>query len=251
MILIPHIIHYCWFGHNEMSKKTRQNIDDWKKNNPRFRFIEWNEENFDISSACNFVKDAYKAGEMAFVSDYVRLYAIYNYGGVYLDTDVKLIKPLENVINMFPNGYMGFEDENKINSGLGFGSPKGNEIIKKMINYYNRLTFNLSKMDSQACPVINSLVLKNEGIILNNKIQQVNGFKILPTDFLCPKSVYEGSFNLTNNTISIHEYNASWMNRRKKYWMYFIFTVKRILPKKLVVFLRRGCGNKYDKSTKP
>lgn len=237
--LIPKIIHYCWFGDKEKPKKVIKNIEEWKKINPDYKIIEWNEKNFDISSSCSFVRDAYKNKKWSFVTDFVRLYVVYNYGGIYLDTDVKLIKPLNYAISKFRNGYMGFEDKDKVNSGLGFASSKGNSIIAKMINYYMKLSFDPQNLSAQACPVINSLILKNEGFKINNEFQQLNYFYLLPTDYLCPFDIYNGKYNIDANTISIHMYDASWMRIDTKMQMYTIYLVKKLLPNFLVNYIRK------------
>lgn len=238
--MIPKIVHYCWFGNKKKPLKVKKNIDNWKKNNPDFKLVEWNEKNFDISKSCDFVKDAYSSQKWAFVSDYVRLYAIYNFGGVYLDTDVKLLKPLESVIDEFSGGYMGFEDANKIASGLGFGAPKNNPIIKRMMDYYLDMEFDKDKPEKQSCPIINSKIINDIGGRLNNKKQYIDEFCLLPTEYLCPFDIYSGQYNVTENTISIHMYDASWMRNDKKLWMYMIFHIKKILPNFLVRLLRKS-----------
>jgi len=135
---IPKVIHYCWFGGNEKSKLIKKCIDSWKKYCPDYEIKEWNESNFDIEIN-NYVKEAYEAKKWAFVSDYARLWIVYNYGGIYLDTDVELIKSLDNLLNY--KAYFGSEDGKLINTGLGFGAIKDNEFVKKIKDDYEYIHF--------------------------------------------------------------------------------------------------------------
>ena len=114
---IPKVIHYCWFGNGKMPKLAQKCIESWKKYCPEYKIVCWNEENFDINQN-KYAREAYAAGKWAFVSDYVRLKVLYDEGGIYLDTDVELIKPLDKLIE--ERGYMGFDDNGVISTGLGF-----------------------------------------------------------------------------------------------------------------------------------
>lgn len=237
--MIPKIVHYCWFGNKEIPKKLKQNINSWKEENPDFKFICWNEKNFNLKSAPSFVKKAYETQNWAFVADYVRLYAVYNYGGVYLDTDVELIKKLDVVVKKFSNGYMGFENRHQINTGLGFSAEKNNIFLKEMMDKYEKIDFDLQNKEAAACPIINTEILVNNGLILNNKLQVIKGFYILPTEYLCPLELGTGKLRITPNTISIHWYNASWMKGMDKVKIKSIMKMKKILPGHLVSFSRK------------
>ena len=124
--MIPKVIHYCWFGRNPLPKSALKCIDSWRKFFPDYEIKEWNEDNFDVN-IIKYTQDAYNAKKYAFVSDYARIWILYNYGGVYFDTDVEVISPMTDIIEKGP--FMGFEinnsTENKIavNPGLGIGSP--------------------------------------------------------------------------------------------------------------------------------
>ena len=245
--MIPKIIHYCWFGNSDVPMAVSKNVLEWSKLNPHFKIIQWDERNFSIDKACSFVKDAYKNKDWAFVTDYVRLYAVFKYGGVYLDTDVKLLQPLQKVLNDYPAGYMGFESRNKVASGLGFAAQKGDLIIKEMLEYYHELEFNDNKLSDLACPVINTKILKRHGLKGNNTKQKIGNLVILPTEYLCPINIFSGEKLFTKNTISVHEYNASWMGKYERNRMYIIAGIKRYLPNRLVVKLRAAIsklGNK-------
>ena len=126
--MIPKTIHYCWFGGNPLPKLAKKCIKSWKKYCPDFEIIEWNEANFDISSAPLYVRQAYEAKKWAFVTDYVRLYALTSYGGIYMDTDVEVIKPLDFFLNH--DAFSGFESEKSIPTGI-MASKKGNIWVKE------------------------------------------------------------------------------------------------------------------------
>ena len=125
--MIPKIIHYCWFGHNHKTKLVRKCIRSWRKYCPDYQIIEWNEDNYDISSSPLFVQQAIQEGKWAFASDYVRLRVVYEHGGFYLDTDVELVKSLDELV--YNKIYFGLQDKAnncsiKIATGLGFGAEK-------------------------------------------------------------------------------------------------------------------------------
>ena len=127
--MIPKIIHYCWFGGNELPESVRKCIESWKKYCPDFVIKEWNESNYDVTKL-PFMKDAYEAKKYAFVSDYARLDIIYQHGGIYLDTDVELIKPLDDRL-LDTTCFMGMETPGTVATGLGFGAIKGHSFIKQ------------------------------------------------------------------------------------------------------------------------
>ena len=124
-------IHYCWFGKNPKSKLILKCIDSWRKHCPDYEIKEWNEENFDVN-CCDYVREAYEAKKWAFVSDYCRFYVLYNYGGIYLDTDVELLKPLD----ILSEDFVGFENQNRVNSGLIRGAVSKDLICKLMLDSY-------------------------------------------------------------------------------------------------------------------
>ena len=138
----------------------RKCIKSWKKYCPDYKIVEWNEKNFDIQGSCDYVREAYREQKWAFVSDYVRLWIIYNFGGIYLDTDVELIKNLDNFLEN--PAFLAYQDSKYIATGLGFGAEKGNKIIKCMLDDYKNCHFCINgEMDLTPCPVRNTNVIKN------------------------------------------------------------------------------------------
>ena len=212
---IPKIIHYCWFGKGEMPKIAKKCIKSWKKYCPDFQIICWNEDNFDFSKN-RYMLEAYKAGKWAFVSDVVRLQVVYEFGGVYLDTDVELIKPIDDLIQT--EGFMGFDEKGIIATGLGFGAEKGNKIIGEFLKDYKDISFIKpdGSYDLTPCPDRNTATLKRLGMDINNTSQKFLNMVFLPEEYLCPMDYYSGKKNITKNTYSIHHYSASWTSKVTK-----------------------------------
>ncbi len=207
--MIPKVIHYCWFGRNEKSRAVLRCIESWKRLCPDYEITEWNEDNFDI--ACiPFVKEAYEAGKWAFVTDYARLKIVYENGGIYLDTDVELIKPLDELLHL--QAYAGFQGEEYVATGLGFGAEKGNAMIGELMADYHNISFskNADDLIEIACPVVNTKVFKTHGLVADGKMQIVNGVTVFPREYFDPKDSETYELKVTENTVSIHHYDASW-----------------------------------------
>ncbi len=219
--MIPKTIHYCWFGKNPKPKLAKKCIKSWKKYCPDYKIIEWNEDNFDISSAPLYVRQAYECKKWAFVTDYVRLKIVYEHGGIYLDTDVELIKNIDFLLNH--TAYFGFEGTKTIATGLGFGAEKGTPILQDMMADYNDIPFIKpdGSLDTLSCPTRNTSAFLKNGLIQNGAMQTLDGnILILPSTYLCPCVNYLDSTmsNKTESTVSIHHFAASWFSKddRKK-----------------------------------
>ena len=152
--MLPKKIHYCWFGGNELPDLAIKCIESWKQYCPDYEIIEWNETNFDLE-CCDFVKEAYKAKKWAFVSDYARLKVVYDNGGIYLDTDVELVKPLDILLQ--EKCYFGEETTGYVNTGLGFGAEKHNPTIDLLLKEYcnKHFTNDDGSYNMDPCPIIN------------------------------------------------------------------------------------------------
>lgn len=215
--MIPKTIHYCWFGHNPKPKLALKCMKSWKKYCPDYEIIEWNEDNFDISSCPLYVRQAYEAKKWAFVTDYVRLKIVYDEGGIYLDTDVELIKSLDALLEH--DAYFGFEDGTNVNTGLGFGAVKGAPILHEMMQDYKDIPFIMEdgKMDVTPCPQRNTEVLKRHGLVQNDTRQLLErSVLILPTEYLCPLSTQSQRLVLANNTVSIHWFGGTWLSEEDR-----------------------------------
>ena len=217
--MIPKIIHYCWFGRGEKSKLIKKCINSWKKYCPDYEIIEWNEDNFDVDQTI-WTKQAYEAKKWAFVADYVRLYALYNYGGIYCDTDVELVRPIDNLLDN--KGFSGFEKEPIILVQTGIiGAEKGFDIVKYLLSYYEGRNFKKADgtYDTTTNTHITTTILEKNGFVANGKLQSVNGFTLYTKDYFAPKDFYTGRIEKTKNTACIHHYNLSWLDEAgRKHW---------------------------------
>lgn len=218
--MIPKVIHYCWFGNNPKPKLMNKCIRSWKRFCPDYKIIEWNENNFSIQKCPVYVRQAYQEKKWAFVTDYVRLQIIYEHGGIYLDTDVQLIKPLDELLNHL--AYFGIEGGCYINTGLGYGAVKRSPIIKEIMQDYQNISYikEDGTYDNTPCPVRNTAVFLENGFEQNDCMQVLgDDILILPTEYLCPKDWKTGELHVTEKTISIHHANASWWTpeMKKKY----------------------------------
>lgn len=213
--MIPKIIHYCWFGGNELSDLAKKCIQSWKKYCPDYKIKEWNESNFDVN--CNlFVKEAYKAKKWAFVSDYVRLYVLIKEGGIYLDTDVEIIKPLNCFCYL--NAFIGFEKQYILGSAI-IGAEKNNNWVKYLISYYNDKCFINKDGSYNMVPnveyITNMTNMKYNLLLENNYYNLENNFHIYPMDYFSPKDSQTGRINKTRNTYVIHHFDGSWLSNEE------------------------------------
>lgn len=218
--MIPKIIHYCWFGKGEKSDLLKHCISTWRKFCPDYQIIEWNENNFDFNIH-PYSNIAYKNKKWAFVSDYARLKIIYENGGIYLDTDVELLKNLDFLRR--DKFFCGFELQNFVNTGIGFGAEKKLFLVQKMLEEYDGIHFINpdGKLNTTPCTFYNSKALSKLGVQLNNTFQKTDDFTIYPTEFFSPKSYESGIIKTTKKTVSIHHFNSSWeelssLNKKKR-----------------------------------
>ena len=225
---IPNVIHYCWFGKGKMPKLAKKCIKSWKKYCPDYEFVLHTEDNFDLTQN-RYLNEAYKAGKWAFVSDFVRLKVVYDHGGIYLDTDVELLKSLDGLLD--GSGFMGFDEKGIVATGLGFGAEKGNKIIEEFLNDYNDISFLQpdGSFDLTPCPDRNTATLKRLGMDLTVTQQTFMGMAFLPAEYLCPMDYYTGKKTITKNTYSIHHYCASWTSAVTKRTTF----VKRLIGVKM------------------
>ncbi|MBT2642202.1 glycosyl transferase [Bacillus sp. ISL-41] len=205
--MIRKVIHYCWFGKGEHSELITRCISSWKKFCPDYEIIEWNETNFDINSTI-WTKEAYEKKKYAFVSDYVRLYALYNYGGVYLDTDVELFKNID--VFLGHKAFSGFENDKYVNTGI-MGSVTKHPVIKTFLQYYDNRHFINENGGINDDPNVRFItrILKSYGLLNNDSLQNVNGMHIYPKTYFCPIDA-NGNRDFSNLTHCVHHFNSSW-----------------------------------------
>lgn len=222
--MIPKTINYCWFGKNPLPISAERCIASWKKNMPEYEIKEWNEDNFDIN-LIPFTKEAANMKKYAFVSDYARLWILYNYGGIYFDTDVEVIKPLNKILEK--GAFMGFEKNIKtpsaainVNPGLGFACEAGNPIIKEIMDCYKTTHFIVNGEPQFITIVtITTNILKKYGLQVSNTPIKVKDFTIYPWEYFCPIEYLSNKLEITENTYTIHHYTESWMSWKQKLMM--------------------------------
>ncbi|MCI2255192.1 glycosyl transferase [Domibacillus sp. PGB-M46] len=217
---IPKIIHYCWFGKGQKPKAVIECINSWKKQLPDYRIIEWNENNFDINSN-KYVQKAYLSKKYAFVSDYVRLHALYHHGGIYMDTDVEVIKNLDAFLNQ--EAFSGFESNNYISAGI-LGSIRNHPWIKRLLFYYENVSFEREdgSLDTTTNTMTITAITNSEyGLKFGNykQILNIEGNKvnIYPSDYFCAKDWKTKILNVTENTYTIHHFAGSWLPKKTYY----------------------------------
>lgn len=222
---IPKIIHYCWFGNGSKSELAQKCIDGWRRILHEYEFKEWNEKNFDININI-YVKQAYERKKYAFVSDYVRLYALYNYGGIYLDTDVEIIESFNQLLSN--KGFIGFEDEELISTAV-IGAEKENLLIKKWLDTYENREFeeNGKVKDVTNVRCITDLLL-NHGLNQNNQIQLVYDeyMTIYPQEYFSPLKIGQKEPKITSNTKTIHWFEGTWVSLGKRIKIKFVSLIK-------------------------
>lgn len=218
-MVIPKIIHYCWFGQSQMPELAIYCINSWKKYLPDYEFILWNEDNFDIN--CNeYVKEAYESKKFAFVTDYVRLYALYNYGGIYMDMDVEVLKPLDKFLKH--QAFIGCEN-NKICVTTGTGimaAEKNHKWIEDLLKEYDERRFILPDGSYDTTPntqIITKVTMEEYGWKPQNEHEVLKeGLNIYPFDYFCAKDLQTGRIDISENTHTIHHFSGSWLSRRDK-----------------------------------
>lgn len=214
--MIPKVIHYCWFGGNPKPDNVKRYMSSWKKYCPDYEFQEWNESNFDVTENA-YCREAYEAKKWAFVTDYVRLWALYHYGGFYMDADVEVVKPLEPL--RVYDALSGYELKTRIPTGT-MGACRGNEWIGMLLHDYDHRHFINSDGSYDMTPnvvIITRLTKEQYGVVLNGATLHFGKNNvILPYDYLCAKSLVTGEVEATANTYTIHHFTGSWVSEKDR-----------------------------------
>lgn len=212
--MIPKVIHYCWFGRGALPKTALECIESWREYFPGYEIRQWNEDNYDVNKI-PFISKAYSNKMYAFVSDYARFDILYNFGGIYFDTDVEVISPFDEVLEC--NSFMGQEascEENMfVAPGLGMGSVAGNPLYKEIMDIYSNLNIDISGIfDTTVCIYVTDLLKKCGYNDKLQEIQDLRNVRIFPPEYLCPLNYATEVINITDKTKSVHWYSASWKN---------------------------------------
>lgn len=212
--LIPKIIHFFWFSNDSYPPEVQKCIDSWSKFCPDYEIKKWDLTNY--SSENVFFKEAIRCKKWAFASDYARADIIYKYGGIYLDSDVEVIRPLDELL--YHDAFIGFEENIRVDPGSGFGAKKGNAIIKEFRDMYEDMHFVLpdGSYNILACPAYYTKILQNHGLFLNGSYQLLNEIAVYPTTAFCPHSYRTNLLYIEDDTYSIHHHMGSWHDEKGK-----------------------------------
>ncbi len=239
--MIPKVIHYCWFGRKPLPRMALKCISSWRKFFPDYEIKEWNEDNFDVN-VIPYTKEAYEAKRFAFVSDYARFWILYMHGGVYFDTDVEVIRPMDDIIRR--GSFMGCETFVRediplyVAPGLGLACEAGNSLYKDILQFYSHLHFktaegeNLKTVVQYVSEHLLSLGLKKiKGI---QHIEKGNIY-IYPKEYFNPYDVEHDKMIITKNTRTIHYFAASWKTKKEL----FMEWVEKNLGGHIVLFIHK------------
>lgn len=237
--MIPKIIHYCWFGRKPLTPLAQKCIASWRKFFPDYEIREWNEDNFDVNIV-PYSAGAYKSGKYAFVSDYARFWVLYQYGGMYFDTDVEVIRPMDDVLENGP--FMGLEllgEKMAVAPGLGLAAHSEMPLYKTILDRYETLPFLLTDGSINPCmmiPMVTEL-LKEKGLKGDGSIEHIDGIDIYPPEWFNPYDDALGKLQKTDNTRTIHWYAKSWLPAEPAWKVRTKRVLRRILGKNIVMKL--------------
>ncbi len=206
--MIPKKIHYIWFGGNPLTPLAEKCIESWKKYCPDYEIVRWDESNFDINQN-RYCREAYEAKKWAFASDYARLWVLVNEGGIYMDTDVEVLQPLDRFLCL--QSFSGFEAEERLPTGL-MASCRQQPFFERLLHDYADRSF--LKPDGSPDLTTNVTAITkacvDAGLVLNNTEQTVEGFTLFPSEYFCPKDWLTKEVHLTENSYAIHHFDGSW-----------------------------------------
>lgn len=221
MVMIPRIIHYCWFGGNPLPKSAQRCIASWRKFMPDCEIREWNEQNFDVNTH-PYTRAAYAAGKYAFVSDFARYKILEEWGGIYFDTDVEAVTPISDLLQL--GAFMGLEDAQPptVSSGLVMAVEAHHPIIQEMLDFYDAQ----AKEDATAMLdtgiVVSGMteIFVHHGFVRENRYQEVAGISLYPSEYFDPMDNATGRIKQTPNTRTIHRYDRTWSAQKPLYiWL--------------------------------
>ena len=209
---IPKILHYCWFGGKPKPPLAEKCIRSWRKFCPDFEIREWNESNFDLEQVPAYVRQAYEAGRWAFVTDYVRLRALTEVGGVYLDTDVEIVRPLEPFLKH--EAFAGFEHLERVQTGV-LACRKGFPLFQEFLAYYDTAVFRRpdGSMDTTTNVEILTGICRKKGLVFNDAFQVVDGLAVYPREVFFLFVYDTMKLKKTRKTVTIHWFSGSWQTQ--------------------------------------
>ncbi len=223
--LIPKKIHYCWFSKNPMPRYLEKCIDTWKRYCPDYEIIRWDENNYDISKYL-YMKQAYEAKMWGFVPEIARLDILYHHGGIYLDSDVEVIRNLDDLL--YQPAFCGVEKWGSVDIGGGAGAEPFHPVIKAMLDYRKDIPFlhEDGSMNLDTCGCYETVPLIQRGMKINDVTQCIEGMTVYSSEHFHPFDYMSGELTITPKTYSIHHFNGGWLNeeaiaQRKKTKQYY------------------------------
>ncbi len=234
--MIPKTIHYCWFGRGPKPESVARYIESWKRFLPEYTIKEWNEDNFDINSNA-YVREAYEARKFAFVTDYVRLYALFTEGGVYMDTDVEVTGPFDAFLHH--PAFSGFETDGNVPTGMmadEYCTVWDTELLEADKDRHFIKPDGTMDLTTNTTVITNYMVKK--GLVLNNTYQEFPGLcAMYPSEYFCPKDHRTGAIHRTAKTACIHHFAGSWLGTSKGWRHELKVKLVRIFGERPIVFL--------------
>ena len=219
--MIPRIIHYCWFGGNPLPQSSQRCIASWRKFMPDCEIREWNEQNFDVN-AHPYTRAAYAAGKYAFVSDFARYKILEEWGGIYFDTDVEAVAPIDDMLQL--GAFMGLEDAlpPTVSSGLVMAVEAHHPITQEMLDFYDAQAKDDSTAMLDTGIVVSGMteIFIRHGFVRENRYQEVAGISLYPSEYFDPMDNATGRIKQTPNTRTIHRYDRTWSAQKPLYiWL--------------------------------
>jgi len=235
---IPKILHFCWFSEEEYPALVKKCMESWVRNCPDFKIVKWNLENFDVNMA-RYSSEAYSAGKFTFLSDFVRLYALYEFGGVYADSDVEILKPLDRFLSH--GGFIGFESLDALNPAFWGCEPK-HPIVGKLLEVYSSRAFLLEDGSLDLTPMpayITPIISDTFGLKRDGSYQVLDGdFHVYPQDYFSPKDLQTGKVRLTPNSYAVHHFAGSWLPSEAKIYRSVLWMAYKFLGEGVTDSLR-------------
>lgn len=207
---IPKTIHYCWFGEKELPDFLKECMESWNRHCPDYEVVRWDEHNFDINKY-EYTRQAAEHNKWGFVTDVARLDILYQYGGIYMDTDVKLLKPLDNLL--YQKGFVGVERWGNINSGGGIGAVPHHKMIQEMLDYRLKFPFVMSdgSFNTETNGLYETTPFVRHGMKIDNTLQIINDMTVYPASVFHPYDYMSCEEKVEDNTVSVHYFYGGWM----------------------------------------
>ena len=236
--MIPKIIHYCWFGGSPLPLDVENMISTWKRQCPDYEIKRWNESNFDVYQN-RYCREAFEKKKWAFVSDYARLRVLFDYGGIYMDTDVEVLKPFDHFLKY--NAWLSFQSENQLSTCF-IAASKGNDWIGLLLERYENLCFvkeNGSCDMTTNVDLITKITRENYDIKFNNSFQTFGDCNaIFPFEYFCAKDMITEKYCITSDTYAVHHFSGTWMDLKKKIKSRIRIVLSNLFGRRIALFIK-------------